>query len=158
MMKLIPKRYFVVAGKGYGENSIEAFEMALRAAGIEFLNLVPVSSIIPRDAAEVPAEEGLKDLTPGQITFCVMAEVYVNAGERGSAAIATAYSKEEEHGYFLEYSTKEGDAAETAKETARRIFVKKFGKEPQSLKVFSVEVEGKEGLVGCGLVVAVLLP
>jgi arginine decarboxylase len=44
----------------------------LRDAGIQYCNLVTVSSIIPPGCKLIPKEKGVKMLQPGQITFVVL--------------------------------------------------------------------------------------
>jgi len=151
---VIPRKYFIVKGMGRGSNEIEAFEMALRNAGIEKLNLVPVSSILPKDAVKISPEEGMKKLVAGQIAFCVMAKKIFNKG-KGSVAIGVAYGNSE-HGYFVEIEREDFGAGQEAFDTARRLFVSKFGKEPSEVFAESVEAEAR-GTTTCILVCAVLL-
>jgi len=70
---LKPRKFFLTAGAGSHSDPLVSFELALRDAGIEKFNLVPVSSIIPPGCVRVSLEEGLKELSPGEIVFCVMA-------------------------------------------------------------------------------------
>ena len=72
-MSLVPKKVFFVSGKGYHKTKLASFEQALRDAGIEKYNLVSVSSILPPYCIEVQKEVGLKELSPGQIIYCVLA-------------------------------------------------------------------------------------
>lgn len=75
-MSLIPKKFFLVKGKGFSVNSeLLSFEQALRDAGIEKYNLVKVSSIIPPYCIEITNEKGLKQLKPGQIIFSVLSKI-----------------------------------------------------------------------------------
>ena len=69
----VPKKIFFTNGVGSHKEELRSFEMALRDAGIEKCNLVHVSSILPPYCKIVPKKEGLKELHPGMITFCVMA-------------------------------------------------------------------------------------
>ncbi len=154
-MKMVPKYFFLVKGVGYGKNEIEAFENALRDAGIEGFNLVPVSSIVPEQAVEIPPGEGLKMLKTGQIVFCVMARKFLSSG-KASAAVAVAKGKSE-HGYFVEITKGDFEAKQEALETAKRLYSSKFKTEPEELKVISAEVEAKQGLITCVLACAVLI-
>ncbi len=146
-----PTGYFLVRGVGHGENEIEAFENALRDAGVEKLNHVLVSSILPAGAKRVPPEAGIKMLEAGEISFCVMARRNFRAGE-GSAAIAVAKGGTE-HGYFVEISRDDLNAGKEARETARRLFVSKFGVKPSEIEVISSEAtaEGETCVVACAV-------
>ncbi len=104
MTVLVPKKVFFTSGKGKADEELLSFEMALREAGIERLNLVTVSSIYPPGAKIISKKEGLKELLDGQITFCVMSRI--TTYERGvvSAAVGLARTADKEHyGYISEY-------------------------------------------------------
>ncbi len=99
--KLLPSKYFVTCGKGEDPVSpLNAFDMALKDAGIEQLNLVPVSSILPKEAKEVPYTK----IAPGTITFVVMARQEGVGGEEISAGVAWGFgeSSEESYGFVVE--------------------------------------------------------
>jgi arginine decarboxylase len=70
----VPKQLFFTKGVGTHREKLTSFEMALRDASIAYYNLVRVSSIFPPNCEEVSIEEGLKQLSPGQIVHCVMSE------------------------------------------------------------------------------------
>ena len=104
MTVLVPKEVFFTSGKGKADEKLLSFEMALRDAGIERLNLVSVSSIYPPGAKIVSKKEGQKKLVDGQITFCVMSQI--TTYERGvvSAAVGLARPSDDRHyGYISEY-------------------------------------------------------
>ncbi len=65
---------FLTKGVGKHREKLTSFELALRSAGIASCNLVRVSSIFPPRCKLVPRTEGIKELRPGQVTFCVMSE------------------------------------------------------------------------------------
>jgi pyruvoyl-dependent arginine decarboxylase len=71
---------------GTHKEELRSFEAALRDAGIEKYNLVHVSSILPPRCKIIPKSEGLKELKPGQIVFCVMARCSSNEPHRLIAA------------------------------------------------------------------------
>jgi arginine decarboxylase len=84
MLSLIPKTYFVTSGGAQDEEStLNAFDMALRKGKITQCNLVSVSSILPTEAVEVEPV----DLPPGTITFCVLARMDGQSGDRIGAGI-----------------------------------------------------------------------
>lgn len=103
--KLIPKKVFFISGVGTHPEHIESFEVALRDAGIEKFNLVTVSSILPPKCEVVSREEGLKELSPGEIVFCVMSRISSNEPRRIlSASVGCAIPQNiKKHGYISEY-------------------------------------------------------
>ena len=105
-MKLIPKSVFLTTGIGHHEFELESFEEALRSAGIEKFNLVTVSSILPPNCKMVTKEEGLAELAPGEIVFCVLSRISSNERDRKlGAAVGCAFPKnpEVDHGYISEH-------------------------------------------------------
>jgi len=70
----VPKRMFLTKGVGKHREKLTSFELALRSAGIASCNLVRVSSIFPPRCKLISRAEGIKELKPGQVTFCVMSE------------------------------------------------------------------------------------
>jgi arginine decarboxylase len=65
---------FLTKGVGKHREKLTSFELALRSAGIAACNLVRVSSIFPPRCKIIPRAEGVKELSPGQVTFAVMSE------------------------------------------------------------------------------------
>jgi len=104
-MSLVPKKVFFVSGKGYHKSKLAAFEQALRDAGIEKFNLVSVSSILPPYCIEIKKEDGLKQLRPGQIVYCVLAREDSNEYNRVIASsIGVAKPADKGHyGYLSEH-------------------------------------------------------
>ncbi len=104
-MNLVPKKVFFTSGVGRHTEYLESFEVALRNAGIEKYNLVTVSSILPPQCMIVSKEEGLAELSPGQIVFCVMSK---NSSDEPSrlitSSIGCAIPKDiNTHGYISEH-------------------------------------------------------
>ncbi len=75
MAGIVPTGMFFTKGAGKHKHNLQSFEEALRMAGIAQLNLVRVSSIYPPGCKIMPREQGLKQLEPGQIVHCVIAEI-----------------------------------------------------------------------------------
>ncbi len=102
---LIPKKVFFTTGVGRHKDALVSFELALRDAGIEKYNLVYVSSIFPPNCEIISKEEGLKELKPGQIVFCVMAKMTSNkAGKKIFASLGVAIPEDKNlNGYLTEY-------------------------------------------------------
>ena len=71
---MIPKFFFLTKGVGKHKEQLQSFELALRDAGIQYCNLVNVSSIVPPGCKMVSREQGLKMLQPGEITYVVQAK------------------------------------------------------------------------------------
>src|SRR5262245_19521266 len=79
----IPKRVFLTRGVGTHRHQLSACEYALRDADIEQQNLVSVSSILPAHCELIPREVGIAALSPGEITFCVLARAETNERPSG---------------------------------------------------------------------------
>jgi arginine decarboxylase len=120
MNKLIPQKMFFTKGIGYHRNKLQSFELALRSCGIEYCNLVYVSSIFPPDCRIISSTAGIKLLKPGQITFVVMAKAATNEPNRlvaASIGLAQPIDKNQygyisEHHAFGETKKKASDFAE----------------------------------------------
>ncbi len=102
---MVPTKVFFTKGVGVSKDRLSSFELALRCAGIEKCNLVYVSSIFPPNCEIVSKDRGMKMLSPGQITFCVMARIETNEPNRlVSAAIGLAVPADKNHyGYLSEH-------------------------------------------------------
>jgi arginine decarboxylase len=101
----IPKSVFLTRGIGVHRHLLTAFEYALRDADIEQQNLVTVSSILPPRCELITPAAGVATLSPGEITFCVMARAETNEpGRRIAAGIGLARPKDAAHyGYISEH-------------------------------------------------------
>lgn len=112
---MIPRKAFPTTGTGVHRDKLASFELALRDAGIEKFNLVRVSSILPPNCSVVTKEEGLTDLNPGEIVYCVLARNQTDEPHRLIAsAVGTAIPlNEENYGYISEH-TSFGEDEETA--------------------------------------------
>jgi len=64
---MIPNYFFLTKGVGKHKEYLEAFELALRDAGIQHCNIVKVSSILPPGCERVSKEAGLRKLQPGEM-------------------------------------------------------------------------------------------
>jgi arginine decarboxylase len=117
---MIPKYFFLTKGVGKHKEQLQSFELALRDAKIQHLNLVNVSSIIPPGCQCISLEHGLKMLKPGEITFLVLARNATNEPHRliaSSIGVAIPSGKNN-YGYLSEHHSygqpddKAGDYAE----------------------------------------------
>ena len=179
----VPSKMFFTKGVGRHKDYLQSFELALRDAGIEWLNIVTVSSIYPPNCRRVPKEEGMKLLSPGNVTFCVMARNATNEPNRLIAAsIGVAqpsdpnqYGYLSEHHPFGETDEKAGDYAEDLAATMlattlgvefnpdtawdeREKLYKMSGKIVRTLNVTQSAEGDKNGLWTTVISVAVLLP
>jgi arginine decarboxylase len=102
---MVPSEMFLTKGVGVDKNRLSSFEFALRDAGIERYNLVYVSSILPPLCKIIPRVEGLKELLPGQILYCVMARNETDEPNRLiCASIGVAMPKDrKQYGYLSEH-------------------------------------------------------
>jgi arginine decarboxylase len=117
---MTPRRIFLTKGVGRHKDKLTSFELALRNAGIACLNIVRVSSIFPPKCKMISREQGLEQLSAGEITYVVLSENATNEPHRLIAAsVGMAIPKDpNQHGYLSEYSSfgetdqKSGDYAE----------------------------------------------
>lgn len=180
---MIATKLFLTKGVGVHKDKLASFELALRDAGIEKCNLVYVSSILPPKCKIITREEGLKFLSAGQITFCVMARSESNEPNRlVSSAIGIAVPKDDnnygylsEHHTFGETAKKAGEYAEdlaatmlattlgiefnsgTAWEEREQVY-KASGQIFKTTNVCQSAEGNKDGLWTTTIAVAVLLP
>jgi arginine decarboxylase len=179
----IPRMMFFTKGVGKGKEKLSAFESTLRDAGIERFNLVHVSSIFPPACKRIPREEGLRQIAPGQVVFCVMARSETNEPNRLLAAsIGLALPAEtrrmygylSEHHSFGETDSKAGDYAEdlaatmlastlgidfdpdTAWDEREKIY-KMSGKIVHTTNITQSAIGDKNGLWTCVLAAAVFI-
>jgi len=119
-MSFVPKAVFFVTGIGYHKSKLGSFEQSLRNANIAIYNLVKVSSILPPYCLEIPKEDGLAQLRPGQILYTVLSRASSNEYNRLiSVSIGVAKPADTRtYGYLSEYHEfgvkpeKTGDIAE----------------------------------------------
>lgn len=120
MNHFVPKRIFFTKGVGTHKDELHSFERALRDAGIEKFNLVQVSSIFPPGCKMVSKTQGIKEMVPGAITFCVMSRCCSNEPKRLLAASVgcaipadkSSYGYISEHHAFGQTEKQAGDYAE----------------------------------------------
>ena len=179
----VPTKIFFTKGVGRHRDSRSSFEAALRSAGIEICNLVTVSSIYPPGCKMISRQQGLKEISAGQITFAVMARNSTNEPNRLIASsIGVAIPENgNQYGYLSEhhpFGVKEKIAGDYAEDLAAQMLATTLGVEFDSdsdwnereqvfkmsgkiVKSFNITqtAEGdKNGLWTTVLAVAVLLP
>jgi arginine decarboxylase len=96
---MIAKEFFITSGKAVSPVSeLNAFDQALKAAGIAQCNIVPVSSILPPGCKE----RKWKKIPAGTITFAVVARMDGEEGTTIGAGIAWAWEKNGKYGLVAE--------------------------------------------------------
>jgi len=96
---MIPKEFFVASAKATSPVSeLNAFDLALRNAGISQCNLVSVSSILPPECKE----RKWRKLPAGAITHAVIARIDGDEGTTIGAGIAWVWEKDKKYGIVAE--------------------------------------------------------
>ena len=131
-VRLVPTRVFFTKGVGTHKEELRSYELALRDAGIEKCNLVHVSSIFPPGCKIMSRNEGIKELIPGMITYCVMARCSSNEPRRLIAAsVGSAIPAEDNvYGYLSEhhaYGQTDEIAGDYAEELSARMLASTLG-------------------------------
>lgn len=157
-MAIVPNKFFFTKGTGVHEKDMRAFEEALRDAGVHTCNFIKTSSVIPPGCQLISREEGIKLLTPGQITFAIMAQSMTNEpGQIITAGIGMAQPKDKtQHGFLAEVEEIVGRTAEDVEqdviEMAIENLVTQWNKKFDGEKVFrkgkkNYTIEGQDILV-----------
>jgi len=96
---MIPKEFFVTSGRATSPISeLNAFDLALKNAGIAQCNLVSVSSVLPPECKETK----LKQMPIGSITHAVVARMNDEGEATIGAGIAWAWEKDRKYGIVAE--------------------------------------------------------
>jgi len=96
---MIPREFYVTKGRAFNPTSeLNAFDEALKNAGIAHCNLVPVSSILPKRCVQ---RERI-NIPTGAITHAVIARMDGIEGENIGAAISWSWEKGGECGIIAE--------------------------------------------------------
>ncbi|MFA6596375.1 MAG: arginine decarboxylase, pyruvoyl-dependent [Ignavibacteriaceae bacterium] len=179
----VPTKIFFTKGVGRHRDYLSSFEAALRNAGIEICNLVTVSSIYPPGCKIISRQQGLKEISTGQITFAVMARNSTNEPNRliASSIGVAIPANGNQYGYLSEhhpFGVKEKIAGDYAEDLAAQMLAttlgvefnaevdwnereqvfKMSGKIVKTLNITQTAAGDKNGLWTTVLAVAVLLP
>lgn len=96
---MIPKEFFVTSGKAFSPVSeLNAFDLALKNAGISHCNIVPVSSILPHKCRKIK----WKKTPAGSVTYAVIARMDGKERTNISAGIAWAWEQHNKYGLVAE--------------------------------------------------------
>ena len=100
-----PKKIFLTSGEGVHKEKLASFELALRDAGIEALNLISVSSILPPHCDFISKEDGISKLNLGQVVPVVLARMESKTPNQiVSSGVGVAVpSNRSHHGYLSEH-------------------------------------------------------
>jgi arginine decarboxylase len=144
----IPNEYFITTGKGEsGAGSAGlpfetgSYDAALNCAGIENVNVIKYTSVIPTDAKRITRDNGLKKIRWGEVMECIMAQANGTKNNKITAAVMTTEIKDPQGlhlgGFACEYSgsgTKkdvERSLLESINGMIERRGLGKFNKEPK---------------------------
>jgi len=132
LFKLVPAKVFFTKGVGTHKEELRSYELALRDAGIEKCNLVHVSSIFPPGCKIISKNDGIKELVPGMITYCVIARCSSNEPRRLIASsVGTAIPADENmYGYMSEhhaYGETDEFAGDYAEDLAAKMLASTMG-------------------------------
>jgi arginine decarboxylase len=96
---MIPKEFFTTSGKAFSTVSeLNAFDLALKRAGIAQCNLVSVSSILPEHCQEIKKQ----NIPAGSITYSVLARMDGEEGTTIGAGIAWVWAASKKYGLVAE--------------------------------------------------------
>lgn len=168
--KILPKYYFVVSGAALSPVSpLNALDESLKVAGIHNLNLVEVSSILPRGVIhlELSREEVAAFFEPGEIVFTVQARGIGRGGEYVSAGLMWGEGLETNGLVFEHSSSIPSSEAELRTEDLRKEMVEtlrsKFRKgvctrgiRTREPKYKTAELLVPKGMYGCALTYLIL--
>lgn len=158
MSIIIPKRYFLVKGKGVSEISqLNSFDNALIDAKIGDCNLVYVSSIIPENCVEIDEPPNLE---PGSIIHVVISRSDGIGPCKIAAGIGIAKIRagNKEYGFIAEEKGEEYD--EVKERIIKKLYEMANSRDAKILDI-KVEIEAltvPKGFYGTAVAAVVLLP
>jgi pyruvoyl-dependent arginine decarboxylase len=119
---LVPRKVFITRGVGVHQKQLTSRELAMTDAGVEKMNMIKASSIIPPGCEFVSVREGKEQLMIGQMTFAILAEAQTNEPyKRISAAIGIARPDDpSEYGFFTEIEEDQGGIYSLTRAAAQR--------------------------------------
>lgn len=169
-IKIIPRYYFVVSGSALSPVSpLNAFDGALKEAGIHNLNFVEVSSILPKGVThlELNGEEVASFFEPGELVFAVQARRNGREGEYVSAGLMWGEGVET-NGFVVEhqssaFTSEMGSYTEEARKELADVLRSKFqemayirGFKTRAPMFKTAEIYVPNGMYGCALTFLIL--
>jgi pyruvoyl-dependent arginine decarboxylase len=111
----IPSEYFITSGFGQSAAGSEglpfetgSYDDALNDAGIQNVNVVKYTSVMPTNIKNIGKEAGLANIKWGEVMECIMAQQNGNQGETITATVMTTsvFDKSGKHlgGFACEYA------------------------------------------------------
>jgi len=168
-IKILPRHYFVVSGTALSSvSALNAFDGALKTAGMHNLNLVKVSSILPKGVTrlELTEEEAANFFEAGEVVFTVQASVirrgekYLSAGLIWGEGFGT-------NGFVIEHTLSRPPRAAPTTEAPRKQMVDSLvsmfqegvhirGTKTKEPEFKMTEIHVPKGMYGCALVSLIL--
>ena len=107
---LVPRRVFITRGVGVHKEQLTSRELAMTDAGVEKMNMIKASSIIPPRCQFISVREGKEQLMIGQMAFAILAQCATNEPfKRVTAAIGIAKPDDPDaYGFFTEIEEDQG--------------------------------------------------
>ncbi len=151
-MWIVPGYYWLTSGAAEGTTALNAFDNALLAAGIGDLNLIKVSSVLPRGARPL---NGLPEVPPGTLMPTVYtAAISDRPGEVISACVGIGFGRNA-HGMIFEHSGP-GDPAEV-EAVVRQMLAEAFARRGIELERVEIRIcSHRVGRLGCALAAVIL--
>jgi len=146
-----PNVLWLSAGSAEGSTELNAFDNALLAAGVGNLNLVKVSSVVPKGARFL---ESAPTIEPGSLVPAVYSVMTSDtAGETVCAALGIGIGRES-HGMIFEYHA---NSREVAERVVTGMVEEGFARRGLPLERVTVTVaEHRVERLGCALAAVVL--
>jgi len=169
-IKMIPRYYFVVSGSALSSVSpLNAFDGALKEAGIHNLNFVEVSSILPKGVTrlELKREEVASFFEPGELVFAVQARGTGREGEYVSTGLMWGEGVET-NGFVVEHQSSAitseiGSYTEETRKELTDVLRSKFqemarirGFKTKAPRFKTAEIYVPTGMYGCALTFLIL--
>ena len=147
----VPNAIWASAGAAEGDTELNAFDNALLAARVGNLNLIRVSSVLPKDALVLDEPP---QITPGALVPTVYAvQVSGQRGETVAAAVGIGVG-EGSHGMIFE---SHGGSRHEVEATVRQMVAEGFARRELRLKEVIVRsIEHKVERIGCAVAAVVL--
>ena len=147
----VPNAIWASAGAAEGDTELNAFDNALLAARVGNLNLIRVSSVLPKDALVLDEPP---QITPGALVPTVYAvQVSGQPGETVAAAVGIGVG-EGSHGMIFE---SHGGSRREVESAVRQMVAEGFARRELRLKEVIVRsIEHKVERIGCAVAAVVL--
>jgi len=164
----VPYEYFISMGGGQSEAGSEglpfetgSYDAALNDAGIQNVNVIKYTSVIPTHAKQIDKEVGLKGIQWGEVMECIMAQANGKKGSTISAAVITTEVKDPtgKHlgGFACEYSGSgaKGDVENSLSQSIEGMIERRnYGTFPKKLEMYKDNKTSKGYIIHPGRIFA----